>query len=357
MNVERLLTICLKIEKDLQKTNLLTHFSNIANTLQQITQNPSHPSFQHNLSNYLTQLEQACNQTDLDNIPPLWKQSMEEMGFHNLYGMHLYNFIADTIQKNQLTPIVAHGKIQEKLQLLTEKSNSISSIIKNFSVLNLYSDKIEKGHCEMGILIPRLFVKNDLNKLAKEFSELKSIILVFEEIVTSKRSTVTVNSIASSDFGLYIDMLPIVGASLSVAIERIFALYKNYLEIKKIKADLEAKNIPEQYLDGLKSHISEVVTKGLNELAEEILANKHQNIDVTRTNELKKELIVTLNKLSNRIDRGFNLEIRFNPEDLTSEEETPETKESLQKIKLASNSFNFINESHAPILFLKESDD
>ena len=67
-----------------------------------------------------------------------------------------------------------------------------------------------------------------------------------------------------------------------------------------------------------------------------------------------------LKKIANRVDRGFNIEIRVEPVQKESEDETDtaktESHEYIQAILSAAKELQFIKESGGPILSLPESD-
>ena len=246
---------------------------------------------------------------------------------------------------------------------MTNRKEALDGMLSSFATLELDDEELEPGECEVGVLVPRGFVDNELNKLSKELENLSSVFAVFDEIATGSRAGFTVNSISSSDFGLYIAAAALVVLLISQSIESLTNAYKNYWEVKKIKQDLEQNNnVPAESLDGLNDHIETIVKTKIDELIEDLIKQSHSSLDSGRKNELKLELKISLNKLANRLDRGFNIEVRMTPpeiEESEDENDIPPEQQELQYvydqiIRHASN-FSLIENDGKPIVFLTEN--
>lgn len=353
MNVERLFTIAQAIESDLTQTNFLQILNNLQTSLNSLVQSPNNPSYQQNLAVHLQQIREQGNKSKLNSFPTLWDQTLEELGFKNLVGRKVAENINSLIKENQLTPSVALQEIQKINKDLKSRYTALVGMVNSFKALDIEPDNLESGKCEIGFLIPRTYLKNDLKQLSKEFKELHEILSIFQEITTGSRESIKVNSIASSDFGIFLDNLPVTAACFATAVERIVALYKSYLEIKKLKLDLEEKEVPDLVVAGLNEHINSMIEVNIEKIAKEIIEKNVQNKNKERKNELENELVFALNKLTNRIDRGLNIEVRIAP--LVSEENEAETNQEFSdQILNATESLKFVNIGGEPILFLTE---
>jgi hypothetical protein len=364
MNVERLYTVAQELQQDLNQTGVLNIIGQISGSLQNITNQQNNGSHLQQLTNQLNQLKQKCSESALNEFPPLWEQVITELGF-SPFGNELYEKINDSIQRNQLTVPEAKKEIDQINSKFTARKKALDQMLSSFSTLELGSEELEPGECEVGVLVPRKFVKNDLNSLSDEFGNLNNIFGVFDEIATGSRSGFEVNSISSSDFGLYIAAAAPVVLIISQSIDKLMNAYKNYWEVKKIKQELEEKNVPSSNLGGLNDHIETIVKNSIDELVEDLIKKAHPNLDKGRKNELKLELRISLNKLANRLDRGFNIEVRMAPPEIEegdldeSEEESSaasyQTQELYEQIKAYSNNFTLIENDHDPIVFLTEN--
>lgn len=155
---------------------------------------------------------------------------------------------------------------------------------------------------------------------------------------------------------VFLDSAPTVAAAVTIAAERILAVYKQMLEIRKSRAELLTQDLPKDAFDKIDENVNSRMYKAIEEVSDDIIdqhKSKHQN---GRDNELKNGLIIALKKLANRIDRGFHIEVRIGelPEPEDGEEVDEELAEHSEIIKGASKSLEFIHLEGEPMLQLKE---
>jgi hypothetical protein len=100
--------------------------------------------------------------------------------------------------------------------------------------------------------------------------------------------------------------------------------------------------------------------KGIEKIAVEIVSEYHKKDDKGRKNELTNSVRISLNKIANRIDKGFNLEVRVAPitEENTESDENKgdELKKSIATIQAATPNMQFMNLEGQPILRLPETE-
>ena len=150
------------------------------------------------------------------------------------------------------------------------------------------------------------------------------------------------------------DSAPIVAAGIATAVERILKAYKNFLEVKKLRRELAEKGVPDENIKGIDQHISESMGAALDEISKEEFESHCVVEDKGRRNELKIEFRLGLNKLANRIDRGYNFEVRASKEASDSDESPDETNRHLERIRDASEGLEFVNDTGEAILSLPE---
>ncbi|CAB1067943.1 hypothetical protein D1AOALGA4SA_180 [Olavius algarvensis Delta 1 endosymbiont] len=99
--------------------------------------------------------------------------------------------------------------------------------------------------------------------------------------------------------------------------------------------------------------------EGIESLTVEIVNNYYVGNDDSRKNELSNAVKISLNKIANRIDKGFNIEVRAEPEE-EPEEETGEAdlyeknQEFINKVIEVSEALRFLNLDGERILSLPE---
>jgi hypothetical protein len=93
-------------------------------------------------------------------------------------------------------------------------------------------------------------------------------------------------------------------------------------------------------------------------LSVEIIEQFHPGKDGHRKNELTNAIRISLNKVANRIDRGYNIEIRVQPlkETAQDSQEEKKTAQQVKVIQAASKNMQFMKLEGAAILQLPEAE-
>lgn len=125
-----------------------------------------------------------------------------------------------------------------------------------------------------------------------------------------------------------------------------------------LHAKLAEMNVQKKRLQGVEEHAEEIMEKAIEKIKTDLIANTPV-ADEGRKNELSNALSMDLRKLANRIDRGFNIEVRVEPIEIDeeSEEEESEDVKRVQAIEGAMKEMKFMNIDGKPILHLSESKD
>jgi len=360
MNVERLHAIASALRKDLDETSVLEHLQNLVSSLSNQVNQPQHPQYQQQTSQHLSQLLESLSRTVIDDFSPTWQQVLEELEATPITGSRLADSIQEIFAKNQITPSVAQQELQELLNQLQQLSAALDQLLAGFRSLKVGADDLEPGECELGVLVPRTFLDNRLDRFADELDELNKIFSVFAEISIGSRPGFEIKTISSSDLSVYLEVSAIVGACIATAVERIIALYKQLLEIRKLQGELTKQGLEKKNLKGIEDHANGVMEHGIDKLVKDLIGEYLPKGEAGRKNELSVELKYSLKKIANRIDRGFNIEVRMEePEvDADSSEATEEEQALLKahsKVSEASQTMQFLRLEGDPILQLTES--
>ncbi|MEW6194276.1 MAG: hypothetical protein AB1521_03850 [Bacteroidota bacterium] len=360
MNIERMKSIFIELKNEISSLNTVGLFQNVINQLQNQVSQPHEPSYQREVANNLSRLEESLKKSPSNDFSPVWRKTLEELQFDEYFGTNLLSKIELIFSKNQITPARALDELKKIFEKLKEISESINQVLSGLSKIKIEAEILKPGECEVGVLIPREAIKNTLGNLTKELNEVDIIFSNFEEIVTGKRSGIRLRTISSSEPSFFFDTLPAVAAFTAVAVERILALYKNLLEIKKLHKELKENGVPEDDLKGIEQHANELIEKGVEKLLPELFDKYAVKLERQRENELRNSLRISLNKLANRVDRGYNIEVRAKPPEEKKEgdiEEASSINKDSTNIKVVlekSKSLRFIKSSGDPILCLPE---
>ncbi len=357
MNVERLHAIAIAVLDDLKVTGTESILNALIRALQNQINQPQSPEFQKQVSTHYQQLRGKLSAAPSNEFSPAWKQSLEELGINDLFGKNLDIRIQEIFERNKITVAVAHQELSEIHKRLSDCISSLTQVISAFQRMNIGAEVLEAGKCEIGILLPRAAVNNNLSGLVKELKEFNDIFHTFSELTTGKRPGFKIRSLSSSDFNVFLDMLPIVAASAAVAVERIISVYKQILEIRKLNADLRNQGVPDKSLKGVSDYASSIMKEKIEELVEELLQKYYKKGDDGRRNELSNELLFACRKIASRIDKGYSIEVRVKPipEENIKQKGASKENEYIVSIQKISKNLEFIKLEGEPILSLPET--
>ncbi len=357
MNAERLHAIAIELQTELDETELPGKVQELVNALQNAVNQPQ-ANHQQILGGALENLYAVLSDVPSNAFSPGWCQVVDEIGGTQLLGHVLQERIQGIFQRNQITPSVALQEMQEIQQSLEAFKNAIDQIVEGLKCLEVGAEELEPGECELGVVVPRDAVDNKLGEFAKELNELCFVFKTFSEIATGKPDEFKIKTLSSSELMVYLEMIPRVAACVAVAVERIIALYKKLLEIRKLKSDLENEGVPKGKTKSIEEHADGMMQVGIDKISKDIAKQFCRNSDESRKNELGNQLRIALNKIANRIDAGYNIEVRVEPlEESEGEDETKRDQDTTKNISLiqkASKTLQFMKLEGAPLLHLPE---
>jgi hypothetical protein len=355
MNAERLHAIAVALYKEMTDNNTVEKLQNLVESLQNVVNNP-HPSHQQNLANSLKVMYATVTDTPSDKFSPTWRQILTDIDGEDLFGQTLKTSIESIFARNQITLAVAMEELQQLHNRLKIFKIALNGCISAFQEFNIGDEKLTSGECEVGILIPRQAVDNHLLNFADELKDLSFIFNTFSEVATGKIDGLSIKTISSSDLLVYLSAAAPYAACLAVAIERTVSLYKQLLEIRKLHQELRVQGVPDNQTSGIENYANQLIEKGIETVSKEIVEQFYKENDKGRKNELTTAVRVSLNMLANRIDKGFNLEVRVEPmaKEETEDADKADTQQFINLIQAATKNMRFLKLDGNPILKLPE---
>ncbi|MCR1795884.1 hypothetical protein, partial [Leptospira sp. id769339] len=167
---------------------------------------------------------------------------------------------------------------------------------------------------------------------------------------------------ASSEYQILLNILPVTATCLIISIEKIVKIYKDILDIRKAHKELKDKGVPAENLAGVEDYANKRMEEGIAEGVRELLSSFGQDIAPGRRKEMEISLKYSMNKLSNRIDKGFNFDIKMRLDEKKAdaaeqgEPESGKNSEYYKTIEEKSKELEFLKLSGDNILSLPESD-
>ena len=356
MNAERLHAVVLSLNQEISSLGSLGHLDEVVSALKSLVAQPGNSTLQEQLKSSLDRFYSAVNNTPSDQFSPTWRQIMKEIGADDFFGLALRKRVETTFAENQMTPAVALRVLQELRDRFQGYKTALEQAVAALRTLKIGSEKLSPGAAEIGVLIPRSAVDNQLLDFAKELNELGFILNTFSEVATGKPDPLAIQSVSSSEFLIFLKAAVPYAACLARAIERVVELIKQMLDIRRLAQETKQKGAPEAVSKGLEEHANNIVQSGIEKLSIEIVNEFYESKDSGRKNELKTKVRFSLNKIANRLDIGFNIEVRVEP---LKKSDGPKTQdEELQKaialIQSASSNMKYLKLDGEPILKLPE---
>ena len=311
MNAERLHAIIAALNAELKSSGVISYLDQLVSSLQNQVSQPAQPQYEQQTAQAYSQLLDALRKPDLNRFNPTYQQVLEELGATSIIGNALASTVEAIFGRNTITPTIAHQELSQIQATLHNLQAAIDQLTAAYGALGIGKEDLSAGECELAVLVPRAFVENKLELFGEELQKLNKIFGVFAEIATGERPSFAIKTISSSDLSVYLELAAIIGACVATAVEKIIALYKSLLEIRKLLGELSEKGVEKENLKGLEDHANGIMDKGIGVLVEELIQEFCQTTDTGRKNELSIELKYSLKKIANRIDRGFNIEVRM----------------------------------------------
>lgn len=352
MNAERLHAIARILIEELSEQRTAAALQALVTALQQIVQQ-NNQSAQQSVAGARDQFYKSVTDTPTDSFTPAWRQILIEIGGDDLFGRNLKERVEKTLADNQMTPGVAQQELAEILDRLQRFSKALDQLVASFSHFNIGSEELAPGEGEIGLLIPRQAVHDKLEEFTNELDDMKFILNTFSELATGHKDDLKIKTLSSSALMLFLAAAPGFAAMVAKAIDFVVGQYKRILEIKKLQLELDRLELPEEISVKTKEHANSIMETSIEKFTIEIVNEYHKGKDGERKNELRNAVKISLNKIANKIDHGFNFEVRIAPS-VDDTEDSEEIEQAVQTIKAASENMQYIKLEGPPILALPE---
>jgi hypothetical protein len=357
MNVERLHLIAVKLREDLVRSSLAQHLHALADALANLANQPGEQAYQQAVSTARDAVRDAATSSSVEEWPAAWRATLEELDLDDIVGNNLARRVEAALMSNEITPATAAETVQTLAQELAAADQALTQMVSVFDRFGIATEDLEIGEAEVAVTIPRGEVSERLADLGQEFEQINKILGVFVEIETGSREPMRVRTIASSDYGVYLETAVHVGAFVAVSIERLLAAYKNILEIRALRQGLADQGFEDE-MSALDSRVNQLMDERIREYVDEVVAERFGEDRSERSRELEIELLRSLRMMANRIDHGFNFDVRApEPEPPAEDEEgsvDPEVVAATERIVAASPNLKYINRTGQAILSLPE---
>jgi len=357
MNVERLNTLCIKVQEDFTHIGLEQQFTALVQSLVNFASNPA-PPHQQAFSQAIEAIYSALDNSELNDLNPVWIQLLQELFGYEVTGKRLKDNIKNIVERNNMTPAIAQTELNSLHGHFQKFNSGVTQVVAGLNALQIGTDDLEHGKCELGVLIPRAAVNFHLRDFGIEVERLDKIISPFTELTTGNRDGHELRTIASSDFLVNVGMWADTAKAVAEAVVAIVAAYVAVVKVRETKNILVETNADEQTISTVENHANTLMDSRIEMLTQSIIEEHGTGqIEEGRKHELRTEIKVSLRNIANRIDRGYHFEIRTGPviegdeEDAISSDDA-ELNSKLEKINELAKQLEYHRVEGEPILSL-----
>lgn len=305
MNVQQLLNLSAAVRTDIERTQVVPKLDALIQALnnQITTPNEQH---QAQISQTRSELNQSISQSQFDEFPRTWRNSLEELGVTNMLGASLKSTLDGIFQKNQITLTDAKAEIEAIRRRINDFLQHAKHLETSLSFMGFMASDLKAGEAELSVVIPRLAIDNDLKRLSNDLRLIDKDLLVFSEIAEGSRAQVRVKQIATSDPVFILGLsIPTVLLVLEV-IEKLQSVIEGTYRLREIRASALEAEADAKIVQMLGQNIEKRINEGLIDINTYVLAR--YGGDHARKSELEKEVSMATQDLARRLDNGYQFD-------------------------------------------------
>jgi hypothetical protein len=309
------------------------------------------------------QLRERLGKSRTNDFSDAWRLALEELELWDLTGNRLLERIEEIFRRHEITPSTAAEEIAAINAEVQGANAAVGRLASALDELRIGAEDLAPGEFEVGFLIPRDAVDNELEQLGAEFEKLDAILVPFMELTGEGRPDLQVRSISSSDFMVFLLAAPGLALTMAKVVESLLSSYEKIRGIREKATSLEEDGVPEEITEELRTHANDRMSIDIDNLTNELVGQAREHLaQEGRPFEMKVEVKRSLTQLAKRIDEGYSIEVRaFVPseeEDEEADEAQPdEVVEIARQITERQPRMRRMNLTGRPILELPEGDD
>lgn len=307
MNLGRFHAVINLAVVELQRDKVVRLLSDLEDALQQSINQPNDDTAK-NFRNKLDGIRNVLEKAESNRVHASQREILNEIGASGNIGQGLWLRIISAVAENNLTPSLAKTQITEIKGEVEKFYGAANGIDKAFTELDVEFSSLDPGEFEIGFLVPKNITSDRLESLKNELDDIDYCVRSFNEVATGDGGSLSVSTLSTSNWQIFLDSAAPTAACFALAIERIVKLYKSNLEIKLLKKQLEDKKFPDSVMGPMQEHIGNRINEELRGIGDEIVDEYYKG-DEGRKNELKNRMPKALRYLADRIDRGASFEV------------------------------------------------
>lgn len=363
MNVERLTRVVADVLDSLVADAILAKAQALQSSLERSAANPGNTELQQEVVANRSALSAALDGSRINSMPQLDLDILEDLGVSRLVASVGASRVDEAFHGNDITPAVAASEIASYVTDLSELTSNLEYFRSAASYFGISPEELDPGVAELAVLVPRMDVREEAVLFARELTRLDTFVRPFYEVNGESPKPSRLAAISSSDYGVYLDLAPHVALSVGAAVAFVLSQYKKVLEIRLLSSQVEALKSDSEDSDAHFESAAELLKTAATNLMSQAIDKHVETLDLDlaiddgRKNELKASLRVSYRYIAERVDRGYNFDVRVGDDDEAEDDESEGTESVAQAIRNLGPDLTFINRSGKPILELNATND
>jgi hypothetical protein len=307
MDASRLLAVVGDIESEYQGD--LSQL--LKDLIQQYTTARDSPSVDNTaaIQTALSALVNSVNQSAFLNYPPSKAALLDSIKGANWVGPGFLEHLNEILSvPGQTTAGIVTGltKLQADLEAFRKACAQAKAGLESLGVMPY---AIPQGEFQVGVLIPGRVVDFKLGAFAKELEIWNKILRGFQELAGEDEREVTVRSLASSGYEVYLPLGMLAAGLLSRTIDKLLDWYLRILEIRKRRQELHDLGAPVAETNAIKKHERDFLETEIRALAEQLVKEAHPKVEAIRRQELETHITLSIRQIARFVDKGGTVEV------------------------------------------------
>lgn len=360
MHAERLNFIAKEIVGSFDDFSIPAHLESMINAARRRVENPSQ-AYDEALSTETKNLFEKLQEMYLNDLTPTSRKLMEELGLDALLPDHIRNSVEAAIQKRVFDSdlVVALTDIEGDVTHTLKYVRDLHDAMEN---LGIGEDDVKPGQVEFDIAMPRESIADDVGGFGKLLEQLNRQLLVLSNITKAKQQPLTINSIATNDFTVAVNINVDLGDIIAYSLLGLMVLRKSYQEKKDLIGGEILKELPAKLYDQFVAWANEHVKGEIEKIVERLPNECPDSVDRKKLENHKKAVTEALRYMAEKQELGFNMEVRTSSIEETAGKDADEKKVAvieqrkarIAKITARSAQLKVLTKQEAPILKLTD---
>lgn len=322
MNSHRLSRLTGLIAEELTKAQTVKLMGQLVNNLQSAINGPTEAT-QRSVEDLRTRLATNLEKAPSIDFSPGTREELSELAIEDTEVSDLLGAGLLARLNEALGTGYTSVKTLDAVKLINDEVNAlhtaIQSLRQGLSQLSIEDDDLEPGDSIVGMTIPRTEV-DGVTELRAELHVFGLFVSQMTEAIRGTAKDPEVRTLRSSGFGIDLSADLDVVAAVAFAIRGIKYALDKLQRFRDLKRQMEALQVDPKTIAAIDKQSEASMEKDLDDLEIEI-ANEFKYNDQGRPKELRTAVRVNLNRVANRMERGFIFEARTQiPADPTPEQ-------------------------------------